>query len=692
MLFRRNIPVLCYHGTSAHDGMDPDLFARHLDTILDMGFTTIPARTLWEIATGRAPARDKDRKKPIVLTFDDCLVSNWLTAAPLLAERGMTGAFFAVTDFIGDGPVRTGGTAPKPRSTEETFRAALEEGDFSGFMNRAELLALVHDLGMEVHSHSSRHQGCFATLREEPPHWAASGIHPPGSDLPHFRVKSGYAYNGFWPVDRNGETIFVRRTPERRRQDCLEDFTRSLAAVREINQADVQLFCWPWGHFDAYSEAALKQAGFQGAFTLERGFNGPGTNPFRINRIGVAKNQPESWLKSRLRLYGREAAARILVKRFRKEPEMNRVLYLTDSGKLSGGSRQLLNNALAMQEHGMEVIVSAPEDSPVLREAVEHELTILPNMGLSSYQSAARFTARAVQDCQIDILHTFHNRAVKAASLARLLLKLTRGPDFRLFFNRGVVYKPNTLAPLWARIGDGYICNSRACLEVLAEHRVPKNRLNLVYNSFAAKLPPRSDLSGNRVLYLGNTHPAKGMDVFLDMIRSYKGLSNAPRAEFAAIGARFLDKYAKPFHDVLHDLDNLGHLDHAQVLEELSRASVLVLSSRQESMPNALLEGFAAGVPVVCTRAGGMPELVKSVINGFVCPSEDALCLAERVARLLADEGLRSRMGERNLGLTLGPLNNRIKGERLLQVYSGQILQDPLPLGELETVRENGHG
>jgi glycosyltransferase involved in cell wall biosynthesis len=62
-------------------------------------------------------------------------------------------------------------------------------------------------------------------------------------------------------------------------------------------------------------------------------------------------------------------------------------------------------------------------------------------------------------------------------------------------------------------------------------------------------------------------------------------------------------------------------------------------------LPNAVLEAFAAGVPVVATAVGGVPEVVEDGASGFLVPRGDAAALADRMALALAAEDRLRDMG-----------------------------------------------
>ena len=68
-------------------------------------------------------------------------------------------------------------------------------------------------------------------------------------------------------------------------------------------------------------------------------------------------------------------------------------------------------------------------------------------------------------------------------------------------------------------------------------------------------------------------------------------------------------------------------------------------SRGREGLTRAIIEAMAQGVPVVVTRAGGLPEMVEDGLSGFIVDVEDATMLADRIVRLAKDPELRLRMG-----------------------------------------------
>jgi len=313
-LLGASIPVLCYHQVRPESGMTPEKFGRHLDLIRKMGFETISLARLHDVVTGK----DELGFPAVVVTFDDCTLDNWVYAVPELLRRNMTGVFFAITDFLRPGQARPRadqGSRPHIPRFDEIMGQALQ-GNCEWFMNHDEIRALVHDLGMEVYSHSAAHQACFTSDKPggtlgDGRHWSHKALCGPDTtaDTPVYPTGSAYAHAGFG-LDWTGKPLHITEQGERLAL-CLDDFGRAKKEVETILDRPCPFLCLPWGQFDDTTLAAGAQAGYRAALTLERTFVGPGSPAERIGRIAVKDAKNQAWLRNKLFLHAHALPAKL---------------------------------------------------------------------------------------------------------------------------------------------------------------------------------------------------------------------------------------------------------------------------------------------------------------------------------------------------------------------------------------------
>jgi glycosyltransferase involved in cell wall biosynthesis len=185
---------------------------------------------------------------------------------------------------------------------------------------------------------------------------------------------------------------------------------------------------------------------------------------------------------------------------------------------------------------------------------------------------------------------------------------------------------------------------------LLGRYRVPPALVHVgLPGTQPAPAGPATD-SGGRLLCVGALAPHKGQDLLLEALAGTAGLSwrcalvgpldRDPRfvtsLERRATAAGIGDRLRIP-----------GPRTGVALQREYSRADVLVLPSRTETYGMVVTEALAAGVPVIATAVGGVPEALgrtASGVPGLLVPAEDPRALAAALVRWLTDARLRHRL------------------------------------------------
>lgn len=150
-----------------------------------------------------------------------------------------------------------------------------------------------------------------------------------------------------------------------------------------------------------------------------------------------------------------------------------------------------------------------------------------------------------------------------------------------------------------------------------------------------------------RVLAVGRLEPVKGFDVLLQSFRIVKRKLPAARLVIAGDGAErgALERLAESLG--LQDcVEFARHVEQEHLGRLHSRATVFALPSRSEGMPLALLEALASGTPVVATRVGGVPDVLRAT-NGLSVPPEEPRALARALLRVLQQPDLAAQLSRR---------------------------------------------
>lgn len=148
----------------------------------------------------------------------------------------------------------------------------------------------------------------------------------------------------------------------------------------------------------------------------------------------------------------------------------------------------------------------------------------------------------------------------------------------------------------------------------------------------------------HHVLLLGTPLFLKGADL---AIRAFQALrARFPGERLLIVGSRVgfpaLERLLTP-HDAVQLID---YVPPPVALDYVRRAKVVLIPSRTDAMPRVAVEAMAAAKAVVAARVDGVSHYLRDDRNSLLCQPGDHLDLAAKLATLLANAGLRRRLGE----------------------------------------------
>lgn len=158
--------------------------------------------------------------------------------------------------------------------------------------------------------------------------------------------------------------------------------------------------------------------------------------------------------------------------------------------------------------------------------------------------------------------------------------------------------------------------------------------------------------SGDRaVLFVGRLSAPKGIYDLFDAIP--RVIERHPEAKFVLVGVAESDAMEPVIRaeagrrGIAARIAFLGALDGRDKAAAFATSQMLVVPSWTEAFPLVIPEAMAAGLPVIATAVGAIPDFVKDEEDGFLIAPGDWPALADRICRLLDDGSLRRRIGER---------------------------------------------
>jgi len=335
-----------------------------------------------------------------------------------------------------------------------------------------------------------------------------------------------------------------------------------------------------------------------------------------------------------------------------------RLLFVADSLNVGGAERHAASLASAMAQQGHMVTLAYSVGGALTPLAEQADVAVRPLLRhLVKRRLSPIFAwklARLVRQNQFDLVHA-HMYASAIASAYALL-----GTSIPLVITEHS--EANWRSQRARRYSQWFYGQAKHIIAVSREIRrrlieqdnVPYDQVSVIMNA----LPPLPELRSSILLDLPSVvgdaplvavaarlQPEKGVVYFLEAAAQV--LQSLPHVHFLVMGDGPLRRELQAHAELLGVQEHvhfLGFRLDAQALIALS--DVLVIPSLTEGTPLVALEAMTAGVPVVASAVGGIPEQIRHRCEGLLVPPGDAQAFAEAILSLLQHPTWAQQLGE----------------------------------------------
>jgi glycosyltransferase involved in cell wall biosynthesis len=336
-----------------------------------------------------------------------------------------------------------------------------------------------------------------------------------------------------------------------------------------------------------------------------------------------------------------------------------RVVHIVLSMDVGGMERGLVNQIREGQKLGEAIDVVCLERPGVLAPQLQalgvsvHCVHKKPGVRLRVIPALAKLLCRL----QPDVVHThqvgplFYGSTAARRARVPAVIHTDHGKHYGRLRNRW-------LSRIAGRFADLFFClTTDMANEVAARGIVPQSKIRVIANGIdlsrfqqardknrlreSLGLPIGIPLIGT----IGRLVEVKRQDVLL---RGFANLRDrAPEAHLVFVGDGPLLPELSALAETLHVRPYthfVGYQAHPE--DYLQALDVFALTSRSEGMPQTIMEASAAGIPVIASRVGGLPEIIEHEQSGLLFPAGDEAALAAGIWQLLSEKERAREMSE----------------------------------------------
>ncbi|QYN34484.1 glycosyltransferase [Pseudonocardia sp. DSM 110487] len=326
-----------------------------------------------------------------------------------------------------------------------------------------------------------------------------------------------------------------------------------------------------------------------------------------------------------------------------------RVMFVVPDLGVGGAERHVVTLAPALDPHEFRVTVVCVGDEGELFGELRG--THVPARALHSRTRPVRALGALIRAMRAERPDVVVTRGYNAEALGRIAAALTRVPRSVVWVHNATDITPRgRVRPVVDRllepVTSAYYGVAHAQRPYLVDHLGhPAEKVEIIHNGVDPALFAAGEPAGTRTIgIVAVLREEKDHRTLLRAMRMV--VDEVPDANLVVIGDGPL---RGELEDLVRQLGIAGNVTFAgsrsDVAALLPTLDVAVLSSTTECFPMAVLEAMAAGVPVVGTAVGGVPEMIEDGATGYLVPPRDSRAMADALVKILRDPSRAAEMG-----------------------------------------------
>lgn len=361
-----------------------------------------------------------------------------------------------------------------------------------------------------------------------------------------------------------------------------------------------------------------------------------------------------------------------------------KILHINTEKTWRGGEQQTLYLLQGLHARNITSHLICQPGSPMAHRAGEAHLKVIPVAMHAEIDPGAACRIRSrIKKSNYDIIHSHtshaHTLAFAASAGVRVKRLVTRRVDFSIFRHSflhlsGIKYR---------YLADFYVAISQKIKDVLINDGIAADRISVIHSGINPERFTRAD--ANHLFSEFDIKPDEKVVINVAHLAGHKGqeylvravsrvLAKIPKVRFFIIGKGELMAELKALatsQGINQNIVLTGFRNDVGAFYNI--ADLFVMSSVQEGLGTAVLDALALGKPVVATKSGGIPEIIRDGVNGRLVEPADPAALADGIVDLLSHADRAKQMGARGKKEVIEKFSLDAMVDAYIEVYERMV-------------------